>query len=181
MCLSNVKRKVTHEKAIRTFALVRPKTCSNEYFQRFILFQRLITAGKSWMHHYMSKTKMENNYKKNKNSYFGWECDGSENVITWRAKGTNFEKRPHLPETKYCFRHGKNLPVTVGTAWPCSLLTRSDVFLFPHLKFFFIKRVEWLLWKFFAPKFAKYYLNELQRWQHHWEKGVEFQGVNAKI
>ncbi|GFW47197.1 histonelysine Nmethyltransferase SETMARlike [Trichonephila clavipes] len=62
-------------------------------------------------------------------------------------------------------------------------LDRSGFFLFPHLKMAlggqrFSSNDEAITFvnNYFAEKKAKYYLDELQRWEHRWKKCIELQG-----
>ena len=63
-------------------------------------------------------------------------------------------------------------------------LAPSDFFLIPHLKIVlggqrFSSNEEAITFmnnNYFAEKNAEYYLDGLQRWEHHWEKYVELQG-----
>ena len=63
-------------------------------------------------------------------------------------------------------------------------LAPSDFFLFPHLKIAlggqrFLSNEEAITFVnnyLVAEKYAEYYLDELQRWEHRWEKCLELQG-----
>ena len=108
------------------------------------------------------------------------------------------EKRPHLQKKKILFYQDNTLSHTSAVAqakthklW-FELLDHlpyspdpapSYFFLFPHLKIAlggqrFSSNEEAITFvnNYFAEKNAEYYLDELQRWEHRWEKFVELQG-----
>ncbi|GFW08079.1 mariner Mos1 transposase [Trichonephila clavipes] len=112
-----------------------------------------------------------------------------------KLKAELAEKLPHLQKKKILFHQNNVLSYTSAVAMakiyelrfelldhpPYSPnLAPSDFFLFPHLKIVleehrFSSNEEAITFvnNYFAEKNSKYYLDRLQRWEHHWEKCVE--------
>ena len=132
---------------------------------------------------YSLNSKGATGFKKSKNCFFGWEneCDCHGVIlIDYLQKGKTTTGACYVSHLSCC--HGENSRITVWTAWPSAVLTRSSpkwLFLFPHLKIApggprFSSNEEAIAFvnNYFVEKNAGYYLDGLQRSEHRWEKCV---------
>lgn len=113
-----------------------------------------------------------------------------------KLKAEIVKKRPHLQKKKILFHQAKSSISAIALSKIYELrfkllnhppyspdLAPSNFFLFPKLKVAlggqrFSSKEEAITFvnNYFAEKDAKYYLDGLKRWEHHWEKCIDLQG-----